>query len=153
MKESLDHTDLKILKLVQENAKMSYAEISEEIGLSVSSVNERLKKLQNKGVIQNYCSVISAEKLGLYTLAFVLILINDPKTEENFLQKINSLNQVQECHCISGDFSFLIKVRCESPSDLEQFLRKEIKLIPGVARTNSIVALATSKESFSLPII
>lgn len=152
MKEQLDTTDLQILRLVQENAKISYAEISDHVGLAVSSVNERLKKLQQKGVIQKYCTLISAEKVGLDTLAFVQILINDPQTEEHFLKKINELDEVLECHCISGDFSFMLKVRCESPPHLEQFLREKIKKIPGVGRTNSIIALNTSKEKMRLPI-
>lgn len=152
MKEKLDTTDLQILNLVQENARMSYGEISEQVGLSVSSVNERLKKLQQKEVIIKYCTQISVEKVGLDTLAFVQILINDPQTEDGFLKKINTLDEVLECHCISGDFSFMLKVRCESPPHLEQFLREKIKTIPGVGRTNSIIALNTSKEKMKLPI-
>ena len=148
----LDEIDHQILKLLQLDGKLSYASTGEQVGLSVSAVNERLKKLQSTGVIKGFSASVSPHAVGLGLCGFVQVLITDPSLEEGFLAEIDRLEEVQECHCITGDFSFLLKIRSKNARSFERVLREKIKSIPGVLRTNSLIALTTSKETASVPL-
>lgn len=146
----MDHIDLKLLGHLQRNAKLSYAELGRRVGLVVSTVNERLKKLQARGIIRAYVAVVSPKALGLDICAFVQVLMAQPDRESAFVEQMDELPEVQECHCITGAFSYLLKVRVRDTAHLETFLREKIKSLAGVARTQTMIALSTSKETLAL---
>ncbi len=146
----MDHIDLKLLAHLQRNAKLSYAELGRRVGLGVSTVNERLKKLQARGIIREYVAVVSPKALGLDICAFVQVLMAEPDLESAFVEQMHELPEVQECHCITGEFSYLLKVRVRDTAHLEAFLREKIKSLAGVARTQTMIALSTSKETLAL---
>ena len=146
----MDHLDLKLLVHLQRNAKLSYAELGRRVGLGVSTVNERLKKLQARGIIREYVAVVNPKALGLDICAFVQVLMAEPDLESAFVEQIHQLPEVQECHCITGEFSYLLKVRVRDTAHLEAFLREKIKSLAGVARTQTMIALSTSKETLAL---
>ena len=146
----MDHIDLKLLGHLQRNAKLSYAELGRRVGLVVSTVNERLKKLQARGIIRAYVAVVSPKALGLDICAFVQVLMAEPDLESAFVEQMHELPEVQECHCITGEFSYLLKVRVRDTAHLEAFLREKIKSLAGVARTQTMIALSTSKETLAL---
>ena len=146
----MDHIDLKLLGHLQRNAKLSYAELGRRVGLVVSTVNERLKKLQARGVIRAYVAVVNPKALGLDICAFVQVLMAEPDLESAFVERMHDLSEVQECHCITGEFSYLLKVRVRDTAHLEAFLREKIKSLAGVARTQTMIALSTSKETLAL---
>ncbi len=146
----MDHIDLKLLAHLQRNAKLSYAELGRRVGLGVSTVNERLKKLQARGIIREYVAVVNPKALGLDICAFVQVLMAEPDLESAFVEQIHQLPEVQECHCITGEFSYLLKVRVRDTAHLEAFLREKIKSLAGVARTQTMIALSTSKETLAL---
>ncbi len=146
----MDHIDLSLLTHLQKNAKLSYAELGRRVGLVVSTVNERLKKLQARGVIRAYVAVVNPKALGLDICAFVQVLMAEPDLESAFVEQMHELPEVQECHCITGEFSYLLKVRVRDTAHLEAFLREKIKSLAGVARTQTMIALSTSKETLAL---
>ncbi len=146
----MDHIDLKLLGHLQRNAKLSYAELGRRVGLVVSTVNERLKKLQSRGIIRAYVAVVSPKALGLDICAFVQVLMAEPDLESAFVEQMHELPEVQECHCITGEFSYLLKVRVRDTAHLEAFLREKIKSLAGVARTQTMIALSSSKETLAL---
>ena len=146
----MDHIDLKLLTHLQSNAKLSYAELGRRVGLGVSTVNERLKKLQARGIIREYVAVVNPKALGLDICAFVQVLMAEPDLESAFVEQMHQLPEVQECHCITGEFSYLLKVRVRDTTHLEAFLREKIKSLAGVARTQTMIALSTSKETLAL---
>ncbi len=143
----MDDADRNLLQLVQEDGKMVYADLGERVGLSVSAVNERLRKLQGAGLIRGYAALLDARALGLDVCAFVQVSIDRPKDEADFLRLIAVLPEVQECHHITGEFSYLLKVRVRTTADLETLIKSKIKAVSGIARTHTLIALSTAKET------
>ena len=148
----MDQIDRQLLRLVQEDGKRSYAELGQEVGLAVSTVNERLKKLQAQGVIRRYVALVDPVALGLEICAFVQVMITEPEMELSFNDRMMELPEVLECHSIAGEFSYLLKVRVPDTQALEVFLRERIKSIPGVSRTHSMIAMTSPKETNVLPV-
>lgn len=148
----IDTTDKKIICIIQFNGNISYKDIGKKVGLSTSAVNERLKRLKSEGVIKKHVALINPVSLGLDVCAFVQVLIEAPETEEEFLNIMRQLDEVQECHCITGEYSYLLKVRTESTLKLEELLREKIKTIKGVVRTDTVIALTSPKEEVNIPI-
>jgi len=108
---TLDPTDRRILALLQDNAKMSQADMAKEVGLTAPSVNERIRKLERGGFIRGYVTLLDERKLGHDITAFVEIFIEHPKFESSFIEAVGDLDEVLECHHITGEFSLLLKVR------------------------------------------
>lgn len=131
---------------------MSYAELGARVGLSVSAVNERLKKLSAKGVVQGCLAVLSPAEVGLDVCAFVHVLIERPAHNAGFLTAIQAMPAVLECHHVTGDFSYLLKVRVRNTAALEWFLSDGIKDLPGVVRTQTVIALSSPKETTVLDV-
>lgn len=148
----LDDIDKHLLDELQHNARLSYSELGKIVGLSVSAVNERLKKLDAQGYIENYTVRVAAVKVGFDVCAFIHVLLSTPEYEDVFLQRVLTLPEIQECHHITGEFSYLLKVRVRTTADLEAFLKRGLKSIPGIARTHSTIALSSPKETMILPI-
>ena len=148
----MDSIDYRLLDVLQTDGKTSYSTLGQAVGLSISAVDERLKKLQSAGVLRGYAALVDPETIGLGVCGFVQILITDPAREEGLLRTIEDFPEVQECHCITGDFSYLLKVRATSPRAFEDFLRGKIKTIAGVVRTHSLIVLTTYKETPALPL-
>ena len=116
----MDQIDLKLLGHLQRNAKLSYAELGRRVGLVVSTVNERLKKLQARGIIRAYVAVVNPKALGLDICAFVQVLMAEPDLESAFVAQMDELPEVQECHCITGAFSYLLKAPPRRPGETRQ---------------------------------
>ncbi len=146
----MDESDLRLLSLIQYNSKLSYAELGKRVGLSVSAVNERLKKLQAQGIIRSYVAVLDAEAVGLDLCAFIQVLIDRPENEPTFLKRIAKVREVQECHHLTGEFSYLLKVRVRNTSHLETLLKEQLKSLKGLVRTHTFIVLSTPKETTAL---
>jgi len=150
MEFTMDAADWQLLQLVQENGTMSYASLGQRVGLSVSAVHERLKKLETSGVIRGYIAILAPEALGLGVCGFMQVSVNRPADETPFLRAIAKLPEVQECHHITGEFSYLLKVRVRSTADLEALIKNKIKTLNGIVRTHTVIALSTAKETPAL---
>ncbi len=152
MKNVFDNIDIKILKMLQENAKIPQAEIASAVNLSLAAVNERIKKLERSGAIKGYTAVLDSKKLNVNITAFIDVFVEHPKYEERFMEIMNEHEEVQECHRITGDFSFHLKVRVSNIESLENFVINVLNSIEGVRQTRTYIVLSTSKETISLPL-
>lgn len=145
----LDNLDLHILALLQENCKLPLVKIGERVGLSAPSVIERIKKLEESGVIRGYTAILDARKLGKDITAFIGVSINHPKLISKFEEEIDRVEDVQECHHVTGEHTLLLKVKADNTSALEELIRK-IRSLEGVARTETSVVLSTHTEGLWL---
>jgi len=149
MKE-LDDTDRQLLALLQKDDRLSLAELGKSVGLAPSSVNERIKRLTTRGVIEGFHAHVFPESLGLDLLAFVFVGWSNPATEAPFLARVAAAPAVLECHHVTGSWNYLLKVRLPNTRDLERFLGQVVKEVQGVERTETIIALSSAKETTTL---
>ncbi len=140
----MDAIDYEILSCLKENSRENATNIGAKINLSPSAVIERIKKLENSGVIQQYTTLINQSALGRDLIAFIYVRLEHPKYNENFLKLINENNSVAECYYIAGDFDYLLKVVTKTGKTLEEILNY-IKSIKGVSLTRTSVVLSTNK--------
>lgn len=140
-----DEIDRGILSILQDNCRVSLAKIGEQVGLSAPSVIERVKKLEDAGVIEGYHALLNARKLGLDVTAFIGVSINHPKLITRFEREIESVDDVLECHHVTGAYTLLLKVKTQNTSSLEQLI-SEIRSHEGVERTETMVVLSTHSE-------
>ena len=145
----MDENDIKILKLLQENARITVSEISSKVNLSVPAVSERLKKLESSGVILQYTAIINAKRLGKSLTAIMFISLERPKYNEKFLEFVNGESEILECHYLAGDYDYSLKIITESTDTLEKLLNR-IKSVQGVQKTRTVVALSTVKSNYSV---
>lgn len=142
----LDVTDRKILAILQDDAKISQAELAKAVGLTAPSVNERIRKLERGGVIRGYVALLDERKLGQDITAFVEIFIEHPKFESGFIEAVGGLDEVLECHHITGEFSLLLKVRVQDMAAFRKLLIEKLNTVRGVRQTRTLIVLATAKE-------
>jgi Lrp/AsnC family transcriptional regulator, leucine-responsive regulatory protein len=146
----LDDIDRKLLHILQGDGRTPYAELGKAVGLAVSSVNERVRKLGERGVITGVHTHVSPVALDLDLLAVVFVGWSDPGVEEPFLARIADEPAVLECHHVTGTWNYLLKVRVRGTRMLEAFLGKVIKSIDGIQRTESLIVLSSPKETSAL---
>jgi Lrp/AsnC family leucine-responsive transcriptional regulator len=151
-RNTIDQIDLAILDALQRNGHLSHAEVGRMVGLAVSSVNERIRKLVQRGVISGWSARLDPPTLGLDLLAFVYVLIDKPENSSSFLDVIAQVPEVQECHHIASDWNFLLKVRVRNTAAFEALLTNRLKVVPGVVRTQTVISLTTHKETSALPL-
>lgn len=144
----LDNTDIKIINALSENARISASDLSEKVNLSVSAVIERIKKLENAGVIKQYTTILDESKFGLDVTAFICILMDHPRFNEGLTEFAKKRSAIVECNYVAGDYDYLIKIRTDSTRSLERLL-DEVKSIPGVGRTKTLLVLSTAKQVHS----
>jgi len=144
--QDIDARDRAILELVQHDAKLAQAEIARRVGLSAAAVNERLKKLEASGVIRRWSAVVDPLALGQSMTAFVEVFIEHPRHETAFVRKMLELDEVLECHHVTGEFSLLLKVRVRDMESLKRLLLHDINAHEGVRQTRTAMVLSTEKE-------
>jgi Lrp/AsnC family leucine-responsive transcriptional regulator len=147
-----DPIDRRILALLQQNAKLSQAEVAKEVGLTAPSVNERIRKLERAGYIKAYVAVLDEKKLGHDITAFVEIFVEHPKFEADFIESVSELDEVLECHHITGEFSLLLKVKVTDMAAFRRLLIEKLNAIRGVRQTRTVMVLSTSKEQHRIKV-
>lgn len=149
----LDNIDLKILRLLQENSKITNLDLSKKVGLSPAPTLERVKKLEQTGVIQSYHAKVDSTKLGLNISTFVLVTLAWQKENalDNFIEKIKSIDEVTECYIITGDGDFILRIICRDIPTYEQLLFKKLSQIEEVERLKTLMTLSKVKKSKVLP--
>ncbi len=146
----INEINTKILNIIQQNARISNAEIARQVGLAPSAVLERVRKLEERGVIRGYAAEIDATQVGFGLTAFVFVRTNECCSEtDKFLAEIP---EVLEVHDVAGDDSYLLKVRAKNTEELARLLRERLKNVPNVASTKTTVVLQTIKETTALPL-
>ncbi len=153
LETKLDNIDLKILKLLQENSKITNLDLSKRIGLSPAPTLERVKKLEQAGVIQSYHAKVDGSKLGLNVSTFVLVSLAWQKENalDNFIEKIQTIDEVTEGYIITGDGDFLLRIVCHDIPAYEQLLFKKLSQIEEVERLKTLMTLSKVKKSKILP--
>ena len=149
--ERIDEIDVKILTLLQKQGRMKRNRIAEEVGLSVPSVSERMRKLEERGVIEGYHTFINAKKLHIDITAFIRVMVDNSDDYLTFVNKSQELEEVLEVHSITGEGSHILKVRTRNTTSLESLLAK-IQSWPSVHGTSTSIVLSTYKETRSLSI-
>ncbi|MFK7806708.1 MAG: Lrp/AsnC family transcriptional regulator [Saprospiraceae bacterium] len=151
--QKMDKVDLKILKILQENSKITNLELSKKIGLSPAPTLERVKKLENSGIIESYHAVVKPQAIGLSVKTFVLVSLAWQKENalNNFLDKIKAIDEITECYIITGEADFLIKVVCKDLPSYEQLLFKTLSQIEEIERLKTLMTLSTVKDVRILP--
>jgi Lrp/AsnC family transcriptional regulator, leucine-responsive regulatory protein len=145
----LDEIDAKILDVLQRQGRTKRNDLAEVVGLSLPSVSERLKKLEEAGIITGYHATVDPKKLGRDITAFIFVRIDSSKHYQQFLEHAHHLDEVLECHAITGEGSHLLKVRTTNTASLEKLLAK-IQAWSGVMSTQTNLVLSTSKETTRL---
>lgn len=152
MSYSLDPVDLKILGHLQSDACIANAELAKKVGMAPSAVLERVKKLENKKVIEAYSTRIKPEALDLKLLAFIFIKTTGGPGDISSARQLMKFPEVLELHNIAGEDCYLVKVRTKDPQSLIQLMREKFSRIPGIVSTKSTIVLETHKEDNYLPI-
>lgn len=145
----MDEIDVKILKCLRANSRENASVISEKVNMSVSAVIERIRKLEGSGLITRHTTVIDSAKAGKDVTAFISVSLEHPKFIERFHGFVNENREVLECHYITGDFDFFLKVATDNTHTLEHLLNL-VKSVPGVLNTKTVVILSTVKEEHSI---
>ncbi|HRI01736.1 MAG TPA: Lrp/AsnC family transcriptional regulator [Saprospiraceae bacterium] len=154
MSEKLDKIDVKILNLLQSNSKITNLELSKKIGLSPAPTLERVKKLEQLGIIESYHAKVNAHKVDLTINTFVLINVawNKPKALESLIEKLNGIPEVIESYVITGDADVMLKIVCKNITRYEHLLFHKLSQIEEVERLKTLMCLSTVKASNTLPI-
>jgi Lrp/AsnC family transcriptional regulator, leucine-responsive regulatory protein len=134
-----------IISLLAADGRMSFTELARRTGLSVSAAQQRVRRLEQRGVIKGYSAVVSAEEIGLPLTAFVSIRAFDPAAPDDAPERLAHLVAIEACHSVAGEASYILKVRVGSPRDLEDLLQ-EIRAAANVS-THTTIVLSTPFEN------
>ncbi len=150
----LDAIDRQILRHLQANGRMTTAALAEAVGLTATPMLQRIKKLEQRGVITGYSAIVDARAVGRGTTAFVLVKQAEHKLANHttFLETIAGFDEVLECHHIAGEEDFLLKVVVRDIAAYEHFLLHRLSTIPGIDRVKTTFVLSTSKAQTAIPI-
>jgi Lrp/AsnC family transcriptional regulator, leucine-responsive regulatory protein len=152
--KSLDRIDRNILSQLQKNARLSYVELADKVGLSTSPCLERVKRLERDGWIVDYSARLAADKLDAALLVFVEISLNysSGNVFNEFRKAVTQWPAIQECHLVSGDFDYLLKIRIADMAAYRKLLGEIVQELPGVRDSRTLVAMETVKESWDIAI-
>jgi len=148
----MDEIDRKIALAVQEDGSAGLADLAKVSGLSVSATAERVKRLEERGVIRGWHAHLDPAFVGCPLLAFLRVAVRAGKDEAGFRRAMRRHEAVLECHALTGEWGHLLKLRLPDMAALETFLAEEIRALPGVERVAVEVALASLKETALLPV-
>lgn len=153
MVDKLDRTDLKILKILQQNCKITNLDLSKKIGLSPAPTLERVKKLEQQDYIKSYHAQVNPQAIGLNVQTFVQVSLAWQKENalNNFMEKLKGIDEIVECYIITGEADFLIKIVCKDIPTYEQLLFKTLSQIEEIERLKTLMTLSTVKASKVLP--
>jgi len=150
----LDDLDKALLRALQADGRLSNVELARKISLSPPATHTRLKRLEKDGYIRQYSAVVDREKAGYDLLCFIHISLQMHQVEQvdKFREATRNMPEVLECHHITGEYDYLLKVALKNRKDLERFVVDKITPIPGVARIHTSLVLAEVKSTMALPL-
>ncbi|MGM0588213.1 MAG: Lrp/AsnC family transcriptional regulator [Bacteroidota bacterium] len=151
MSQNLDKIDITILEHLQNDGRAQRNRLAEIVKLSVPSVSERMRKLEERELIEGYHAVLNAKKFGFDILAFIFVEVDGSANYPKFVERVVTEPEVLECHSITGDGSHVLKVRTRNTESLEQLLSR-LQSWDGVGKTRSNVVLTSFKETRELPL-
>lgn len=148
----LDTTDQKLLKLLQKDSNQTVKALAEQLGKTATPIFERIKKLEKEGLIDGYSARLNAKKIGLKQTVFIAISLQGHTRSylEKFVKEINDFPEVIECHRVSGNFDYLLKLVLEDIEAYEKFIVTKLTLLPYLGNVQSHIVLSSSKETNEL---
>jgi len=147
-----DDLDIKILSLLADQGRMTWSELASRLGLSPPAAADRVKRLEEQGIITGYTARLNAEGLGLDLTAFIAVTLDRPHHRQGFLRAVQGNAAILECHHVTGDDDYLLKVRCRNTRTLESLISEQLKTIEGVLKTRTLIVLSTIKETLTPPL-
>lgn len=149
---ALDKKDMAILKLLQENARVTVKEISEKIHLSTTPVHERIKRMEESGVIKQYVTLVDQNKvdLNLMVICYVSLKEHSKNAGVKFIKTINELHEVIECYSISGEFDFMLKVVCKDMNTYYDFHVNKLSQQENMGNVQSVFVMGVIKETHQI---
>ena len=147
----MDAIDVTILRRLMERARTTWAELGSLLGLSAPAAADRVRKLEEAGVIRGYAAIVDPDAAGCGLGAFVSVTLERSDDRGAFLDTVRSLPEILECHHVAGAEDYILKVRCADTRGLERLVSDGLKSVPGV-RTRTAVILSTARETHILPV-
>lgn len=145
---NLDKTDFRILKLLQQDSKMTNKQLSSKLNLSVTAIYERTKKLEKSGIIKRYAAILDRKLLGRELMVFSQVKLerHTKQNIEDFEYRILQLNEVHECNHVSGDSDYILKMTFRDMDEYRDFIVTKLTSIPGIGSTHSIFVINEVKS-------
>jgi Lrp/AsnC family leucine-responsive transcriptional regulator len=149
---SLDRTDRLALERLMRDGRVTWAELAKALRLSAAAAAQRVRRLERAGTIRGYAALVDAVAVGQPLAAFLGVTLTSHRERGRFLKRIAALPGVLECHHVTGEFDYLLKVRCAGTAELERLVNDQLKSHGGVASSRTLVVLSTAKESPRVPV-
>jgi Lrp/AsnC family leucine-responsive transcriptional regulator len=154
---TLDSGDLSVLRIIQENCRLTAREISDKTGLPVTTVFAKIKRIEKAGLIKGYHAVLNGGALGSSTTAFILASFSYRTGEKSVSQRkvakeLASFPEVQEVHIISGEWDIIIKVKAKDVDSVGKYVVDKLRLVKGIAKTLTCLVFESEKESTAIPL-
>lgn len=145
----LDRIDRKILVELQHDGRLANVELARRVGLSPTPCLERVRKLETEGYIKGYTAIVDPQKVGAALLVFVEITLSNTSPEgfDDFSKAVNKLNEIQECHLVTGSFDFLLKTRVSNMAAYRELLGETLLRLPGVRESRTYVVMEEVKQT------
>lgn len=152
--KKLDRIDLNILRILQQEGRISYVELADKVGLSTTPCMERVKRLEQDRIIEGYQAVVNPAAVGLNLLVFVEISLHyqSPTAFDDFKKAVSELPNVMECHLVSGQSDYLLKTRISEMSEYRRLLGDLLLNLPGIKESKSYIVMEAVKETQMLPV-
>lgn len=142
---AVEELDRQIVELLMADGRMSYTDLGKATGLSTSAVHQRVRRLEQRGVIRGYAAIVDAEAVGLPLTAFISVKPFDPSAPDDIPERLAEVPEIEACHSVAGEENYILKVRVGTPGELEHLLAR-IRSLAGVS-TRTTVVLSTPYES------
>jgi len=154
MKDRLDSVDARILRLLQDDGRVTNADLAREIGLSPPSMLQRVRKLEQAGYVDRYTAILNYEAVGysLMVMAMISLALHQERPIEKFQAAVRDVPEVLECLHVSGDYDFMLKIVARDIHDYERIVRDELSTIKGVGKIHSSFVLGINKATTVLPL-
>lgn len=155
MVENLDSTDFSLLEHLQADARLTHTELARRVDLSPQGLQKRLRRLEEMGVIQQYVALINREALGYDMFCFVQVTLqrHEPTAVAGFRERVQQMAEVLECHHLTGEYDYLLKVVLKNRKHLEKFLLETLTPIPSMDKIRTSLVLSEIKATTTLPLI
>jgi Lrp/AsnC family leucine-responsive transcriptional regulator len=148
----MDAIDMRLLRMLSEDGRLTNAELARRVGMAPSAVFERVRRLEERGVLRGAVALLDPRPLGLGLLAFISVRANEAPGATSVAERLAALPEVQEVHHVAGEDCFLLKVRVADPPALARLLRERVGPLPGVLSTRTTIVMETLKETPALPV-
>jgi len=151
---ALDRTDLKILRLLQGNARMTNADLARSVNLSPTPCLERVRRLESEGYILDYVTLLNPQKLGAGVISFIQVLLDrtNPDVFKRFKEQVSLCPEVMECHMVAGGFDYLLKVRTRSMLEYRDFLGETLARMSDIKQTHTYVVMEEVKSTHAITV-